>query len=1097
MSLCQPPKQGLPTWARHVRLGLLAGSLLLLAGCLDHSEGGSPKLASAAPTISAFTGGASTITTGTATTLDPVFANGTGSIDHGIGTVTSGTPVSTGNLGADTTFTLTVTNAAGTSETSQVVVDVAPAPATPTISAPTSALMGSTGLTAAVTAQDGMTYAWTISNGSITAGDGTSQVTFTAGTPGLVQLGCTSTNAAGTAATSSFQVLAYATPGTPSIQVVSNVTDGVPGYQASTAAQTGVAYAWTITNGTITAGSTSNQITFTPALPSPSLASAPMQLTCTVTNGVQTSLSGNAGCTVVAMPTASLGASTTTPLGGQVVTLTPLFAHASNATLGTTQGGSDLGTGITSSLGYPLPSARGTHVYWLRATNAAGTSVDASVQVAYQTVGIGAITPAPTTVVAGSQTTFQATVTHGFSGSVTWSSGGIGSWNSGTWTAPTTVGGPYTLTATAQDDPTVSTTLNVSTVAGAPASLAIAGGNSQSAVIGTSFSTGLAVLVTDANGNPVPGVSVGFAGPVSGASGTFAGSATASATTGSNGIATAPACTANTVAGSYSVLASAGSLSTSFSLTNTPGAATSLTLTGFPSPVAVQLAATCTVTAYDAHNNTATGYAGTLHFTSSDATATLPANATLVNGVGTFSITLNTTGTQSITATDTVVSALTATQSGITVQATAPAFSTQPASQSATVGDSVTFTVAVTGSPTPTLIWQRSNDHGATWNPIPSQTGTSYSLTVASGDNLAQFRAVATNSVTTVNSNAATLSVVSVYAGGYCNPIQTYPGYWLNGTWDQLPGLTTFDSEVTAIVVSGTDVYSGGYSTSGSPDYQGAYIQVPGYWKNTTWHALTPPDTALTSRVAALLVSGTDIYTAGYAEQMLAGVTPAMAKSDPVYWKNGTLTVLANPENNTAQATCMVMDGSSLWVGGTYTTDQERLAPALWDSAGTRHILSVLDAGHHSGLFGIGVDSNGVIYASGYSTGSDGTVYPGYWSGTSVDSLAWHYLPYWSNQRGGAVRVSGTDVYIVCTGSYSGYWKNGLFSSVYGPSSETACSTGLSVSGADVYVSGFTLDPSGEVLPGYWKNGSWVALPVLTASQPQYAMSEANCIVVQ
>jgi hypothetical protein len=65
-----------------------------------------------------------------------------------------------------------------------------------------------------------------------------------------------------------------------------------------------------------------------------------------------------------------------------------------------------------------------------------------------------------------------------------------------------------------------------------------------------------------------------------------------------------------------------------------------------------------TVTAKDQFNNTNTGYAGTVHFTSSDGAAILPANSTLTNGVGTFSATLNTTGSQTITATDTVTAAI-------------------------------------------------------------------------------------------------------------------------------------------------------------------------------------------------------------------------------------------------------------------------------------------------------------------------------------------------------------------------------------------------------------------------------------------------------
>jgi hypothetical protein len=68
---------------------------------------------------------------------------------------------------------------------------------------------------------------------------------------------------------------------------------------------------------------------------------------------------------------------------------------------------------------------------------------------------------------------------------------------------------------------------------------------------------------------------------------------------------------------------------------------------------------TVTVTAMDASDDPVTDYAGTLHFTSSDGSATLPANYTFVggdNGSHTFTdgVTLQTVGTQSVKARDTV-----------------------------------------------------------------------------------------------------------------------------------------------------------------------------------------------------------------------------------------------------------------------------------------------------------------------------------------------------------------------------------------------------------------------------------------------------------
>ena len=76
------------------------------------------------------------------------------------------------------------------------------------------------------------------------------------------------------------------------------------------------------------------------------------------------------------------------------------------------------------------------------------------------------------------------------------------------------------------------------------------------------------------------------------------------------------------------------------------------------------------VTAEDQDGNVVTGYSGTVHFTSSDGQAVLPANSGLTNGVRTFSVTLKTAGSQTVTATDTVTSSITGTCGSISVSST-------------------------------------------------------------------------------------------------------------------------------------------------------------------------------------------------------------------------------------------------------------------------------------------------------------------------------------------------------------------------------------------------------------------------------------------
>jgi hypothetical protein len=101
-----------------------------------------------------------------------------------------------------------------------------------------------------------------------------------------------------------------------------------------------------------------------------------------------------------------------------------------------------------------------------------------------------------------------------------------------------------------------------------------------------------------------------------------------------------------------------------------PAAASTLVVTANPTSITAGNSTNVTVTAQDQYGNTATGYTGTIHFTSSDPQATLPADSTLTNGTGTFSATLATASSQSVTATDTATSSLTAT-APVTVAAAA------------------------------------------------------------------------------------------------------------------------------------------------------------------------------------------------------------------------------------------------------------------------------------------------------------------------------------------------------------------------------------------------------------------------------------------
>ncbi len=132
-----------------------------------------------------------------------------------------------------------------------------------------------------------------------------------------------------------------------------------------------------------------------------------------------------------------------------------------------------------------------------------------------------------------------------------------------------TVGTMTLRAASTQQPPVNSNPFQIS--AGAAASIAVFSGSPQATTVSNQFPTLLQARVTDVAGNPVSGVAVTFApSTAAGPSGTFSGPTTV--VTDANGIATAPALTANSSPGNFVVAATATAVSSPavFTLTNLP-----------------------------------------------------------------------------------------------------------------------------------------------------------------------------------------------------------------------------------------------------------------------------------------------------------------------------------------------------------------------------------------------------------------------------------------------------------------------------------------------------------------------------------------------
>ena len=122
------------------------------------------------------------------------FGDGTGPATQSSPTI-SHTYSSGGGYSA--TLRVTCSRDAVSSKTAQALVSVATPPSAPVIAAPSSARPNQSGLIASVASHSGSRYNWSISNGTIGAGQGTSRITFSAGNKGSVALSVTEISAAG------------------------------------------------------------------------------------------------------------------------------------------------------------------------------------------------------------------------------------------------------------------------------------------------------------------------------------------------------------------------------------------------------------------------------------------------------------------------------------------------------------------------------------------------------------------------------------------------------------------------------------------------------------------------------------------------------------------------------------------------------------------------------------------------------------------------------------------------------------------------------------------------------------------------------------
>ncbi|MGA3343787.1 MAG: hypothetical protein ABSC76_02865 [Terracidiphilus sp.] len=437
-----------------------------------------------APAITSFVANPTSITAGGSASLTGIFANGTGVITPGNLPATSGTPVSV-TPSDTTTYTLTVTNAAGATATLTAVITVNPAaPAiTSFIASPTSITAGGSASLTGIFANG--TGVITPGNLAVTSGTAVSVTPSETTTYTL-----TVTNAAG--ATATLTSVVTVNPAAPAITSLNanpaSITAG------GTASLTGI-----FANGTgvITPGN----LPATSGTPVSVAPSDTTTYTLTVTNAAGVTVTQTAVITVnpAAPAITSFIASPTSITAGGTASLTGIFANGT----GVITPGNLLATSGTAVSVTPSD----TTTYTLTVTNAAGVTVTqaAVITVNPAAPAITSFIASPTSITAGGTASLTGVFANG-TGVIT--PGDLAE-TSGTPVSVTpSVTTIYTLTVTPPSGTAVtkSVTVSVST-SGAPAAptgLQATPGNQQVSLnwTGSATATSYSVLRSTTTGGP-------------------------------------------------------------------------------------------------------------------------------------------------------------------------------------------------------------------------------------------------------------------------------------------------------------------------------------------------------------------------------------------------------------------------------------------------------------------------------------------------------------------------------------------------------------------------------------------------------------------
>ncbi len=587
-------------------------------------------------------------------------------------TAASFTTAATSTSDSGSTYTVTISNAAGSVTSSAAILTVNPIAPTLAFAAIPVQTYGDAPFTVSASSQSSGAITYSIVSGPATINGNTVTITG-AGAVVIEASQAASGNYAAATVTTSFTVASEVPTLTFATIPPTDYVDGNPPFTVSASSQSSGAVTYSIVSGpaTINGGS----VTVTGA------GLVVIQASQAASGNYAAATATTSFTAVYSIPVAtSLVGSTASPAFGASINLVPTFSGGTAKIGSLGSGSSDITSSAVSGSSYATPAITSAKTYTLTVTSSGGSTATATFTASPTPVIITPVSPANQNAGPGIMD-FTAAASGGATNLLVWSASGGSITSLGAWTSPNTAGA-YTITATSVDDPAVS----ASTTATVSAPVITAQPVGKNACVGYSASLNVAANYATSyewfNGSNAVGSSPAL---------TFANLTTQDS-------------------GSYQAVVSngAGNVNSNTAILNVVQP-TTLTVTQNPQPVSVYATQTATFSV------SATG-TGTLNYqwytgTPGSGTAISGANS---NNYTTGALAASDNGNQyyaTVTDSDCTDTTLTSSAATLTVSSTdtavPPTIVIQPVGTTASVGGTATFSVTASGPGTLTYQWYR------------------------------------------------------------------------------------------------------------------------------------------------------------------------------------------------------------------------------------------------------------------------------------------------------------------------------------------------------------------------------------------------------